>query len=338
MSAIHQANRWSSRALQVGGTVSKRLATGIKTVVEVGEHLAITTSTVSNSILFWRFEETKRKLATLANQQHALQTSEERLHALLSNASDVILIVDANGIVQYQGPSSTKICGYRPDQLHGTPWMALIHPDDVTHADLLFSQSLECPSLNMAIESRVRYADGTWYTCEVNTNNLLHDPNVGGVVITMRDVSDRKRYEEQLTRLAFHDPLSNLPNRALFTASVQHSLTRAVYSHKHTAIFFLDLDNFKLINDSLGHRVGDQLLIAVAEQIRSSVRPTDTVARLGGDEFTVLLEDLDDINQAIHVAERILKNLQLPFVVEGQQIFTARKHRHCIQYAGEQST
>ncbi|MDQ3855099.1 MAG: EAL domain-containing protein, partial [Chloroflexota bacterium] len=126
---------------------------------------------------------------------------------------------------------------------------------------------------------------------------------------------------EQLAHQAFHDTLTDLPNRALFLDRLEHSLTRSVRDYRLVAVLFMDLDRFKSINDTLGHSVGDQLLVAVGQRLRERLRPTDTVARLGGDEFTVLLEDITDVRGATRVAERVLQAFQMPFVIGDHELF-----------------
>jgi diguanylate cyclase (GGDEF)-like protein len=166
------------------------------------------------------------------------------------------------------------------------------------------------------------HADGSWRVIEATANNLLDDPSVRGIVINSRDATERKAFEEQLSHQAFHDPLTDLPNRALFTDRLGHALARADRHPESVAILFLDLDNFKVINDSLGHKAGDELLVSTAERLRRCLRPGDTVARLSGDEFTVLLEDMPDRREAIRLAERIARRMGEPFVLKGREAFT----------------
>jgi diguanylate cyclase (GGDEF)-like protein len=169
------------------------------------------------------------------------------------------------------------------------------------------------------VEWRIRNRDGAWVHVEAIGNNLLADPRVGGIVLTMRSVMERRQLTEQLRHQAFHDSLTNLANRALFRDRVHHALTRRV-NRRPVTVMFLDLDDFKLINDSLGHEAGDRLLATVAERLRASLRPHDTAARLGGDEFAVLLEDTS-ANEAAGVAERIMDLLRLPVLLDTSEVF-----------------
>jgi diguanylate cyclase (GGDEF)-like protein len=157
---------------------------------------------------------------------------------------------------------------------------------------------------------------------ETLRTNLLKDPNVKGIVLNTRDISERKQFEEQLSHQAFHDQITGLANRALFQDRVSHALERQTRDGSPVAVLFMDLDDFKTINDSLGHAAGDQLLVALAERLVGRLRTADTAARLGGDEFGVLLEDGgDDGLTAADVAGRILETLEEPFDLDGTEVY-----------------
>ena len=253
----------------------------------------------------------------------ALQQSEARFRALAQHSSDVIVIVDADANIQYHTPSLRQVFGYGSDDLRTLQLLDLVHPDDRAHAQAFFAQTLARPGVSPPVEWRMRHVDGSWRYAETLGNNLLDDPNVGGVVLNTRDVSERKGLEQQLAHQAFHDALTRLPNRALFMDRLEHALVRAERHHQHVAVLFLDLDNFKFVNDSLGHAAGDDLLIEVAQRLRQCVRPHDTLARLGGDEFTILLEAVHDEYVAESMAQRIWNALQTPFTIDGQVVFTS---------------
>jgi diguanylate cyclase (GGDEF)-like protein len=143
---------------------------------------------------------------------------------------------------------------------------------------------------------------------------------IDGLVLNARDVTERTTLESELAHRAFHDSLTELPNRALLHDRLGHALARGARSSLATAVLFIDLDNFKVINDSLGHQAGDRLLVTVAQRLRAAVRPGDTAARLGGDEFTVLLEDLSDSADAMNVAQRFLQQLRVPMNLDGHSV------------------
>jgi diguanylate cyclase (GGDEF)-like protein len=154
----------------------------------------------------------------------------------------------------------------------------------------------------------------------VTTTNLMHEPTLEGIVLTLRDVSERTNLEEELKHQAFHDALSGLANRGLFQDRLEHALARAARSKTSLAVLFLDLDDFKLINDSLGHTAGDALLVAVAGRLSASLRSGDTAARFGGDEFAVLVEETTGPEEACQAAERLIAALCAPLVIEDHQI------------------
>ena len=150
--------------------------------------------------------------------------------------------------------------------------------------------------------------------------NLLDDERVTGIVLTARDVDDRRAFEEQLRHRAFHDPLTQLANRALFYDRIEHALTREARDEQHVAVLFVDLDDFKVVNDGMGHAVGDEILVGVAGRLRGCLRSADTAARLGGDEFGVLLEHVAGPNEVVQTAERILAGFDEPFIVHGEAV------------------
>ncbi|MCC7370724.1 MAG: EAL domain-containing protein [Chloroflexi bacterium] len=164
---------------------------------------------------------------------------------------------------------------------------------------------------------------------------VLPLPN-GQLIVIVRDISERKRSEEELTRLAFHDTLTGLPNRARFIVRLQEALSQAGTDGRPLAVMFLDLDNFKVVNDSIGHEAGDQLLIAVAERLQTSLRPGDTIARFGGDELAVLVEGLADPGEAVRVAERIRKVLRPPISLSGHEVFVTASVGIAIGTPGEE--
>src|SRR5215213_2054953 len=247
--------------------------------------------------------------------------SEERFRSLVQYSSDIITILDTDGTVHYVSPAVERVTGYRPEEQVGTNAFDSVHPDDRKQALNTFAEVLKRPGLHPPLEFRVPHKDGSWRYLEHVVNNLVDDPAVRGVVVNSWDVTERKALVEQLSYQAFHDLLTGLPNRALFMDRLEHASSRANRRGSKVAVLFTDLDNFKVINDSLGHEVGDQLLVAVAERLKACLRPEDTAARLGGDEFTILVEDIAGIGEVVQIAERIAETLQPPFALEDQEVF-----------------
>ena len=250
-----------------------------------------------------------------------IQAREARFRSLVANANDVIRVVDRNGIILYESDPVRHVLGYDPAELIGTNGFDLLHPDDVDIYPL-FEQMLTQPGVaTPPVEVRMRHADGSWREIEGTGRNLLDDPAVRGLVVNYRDVTDRKRLEAELQHRALHDPLTELPNRALFEDRVEHALrSQGRHAGQTLGILFIDLDDFKVINDGLGHRVGDAALVATAQRLEAAARAADTCARLGGDEFGILLEALASPDEAYAVSTRILDALRKPVTFEGTSV------------------
>jgi diguanylate cyclase (GGDEF)-like protein/PAS domain S-box-containing protein len=262
-----------------------------------------------------------------------LATSEQRFRALVQNSSDVFLILKPDGTVDYQSPAVERVLGYPPGERLGRQIFELTHPDDLGFVKAVIAELMQSPGAVRTIELRSRHADGSWRTLEATGHNLLADPMVNGIVVNYRDISERKVLERQLIHEAFHDPLTGLANRALFIDRVDHALTRRD-EPKRLAVLFMDVDDFKTINDSLGHAAGDLVLVAVAERLRGCLRPEDTVARLGGDEFGVLVEDAE-AGLPHELAGRLLGALRNPFEISGKQVHIQASIG--LAYAGDDS-
>jgi diguanylate cyclase (GGDEF)-like protein/PAS domain S-box-containing protein len=272
-----------------------------------------------------RFDDTRRlseeNKRVSSGAQAAVRASEERFRSLIQNASDVVTVLDADGIRRYVSPSVERMLGYGPDELIGTSFFASVHPDDAGRVMTFHLERLANPLLTAPIEFRYRGKDGAWHHLEASFNNLLREPLVGGIVVNARDVTERKLFQERLAHQAFHDPLTGLPNRALFMDRLEQSLGRPDRGQTPLAVMFLDLDRFKVINDSLGHAVGDALLIEVGKRVSSCLRPGDTVARLGGDEFAVLLEGVLEEADATSIAERMIDLFRQVLALEGHDVY-----------------
>jgi diguanylate cyclase (GGDEF)-like protein/PAS domain S-box-containing protein len=269
-------------------------------------------------LLFAAFSGASR---LLARQNRDLRRSEERFQSLLRNSIDVQLIADAGGRITYESAAVERVRGYRPEDRIGRNILDDVHPDDREWAAQMVRDVARLPGSQVAAEVRVRHADGSWLVIEAVAKNLLDDPAVGGVVVNYRDVTARKSLEDELKRQAFHDSLTGLANRALFADRLQHAISRAERAPAALAVLFVDLDDFKTVNDSLGHSEGDLLLIAVADRLRAGVRASDTIARMGGDEFAILLEDPIDGETPVEVGQRLLAQLEPPFVHGGKELF-----------------
>jgi diguanylate cyclase (GGDEF)-like protein/PAS domain S-box-containing protein len=247
--------------------------------------------------------------AILSEEMHQRE-SEQRFSSLVQHSSDLIVVIEPDTTVKYVSPSVQRILGYEADEINGARFADYVHVQDVDRA---LSAIIERPEVmqptSEAFECRFRHANGTWLHFEILLTNLMGVENVSGIVLNSRDVSERKAFESQLRHQAFHDPVTNLANRALFTDRVEHALARMTRDAGGIAVLFIDLDEFKVINDSLGHAAGDDVLFDVGKRLLRCVRTMDTVARFGGDEFAVLLEDTYQEHELAEVADRILQSL-----------------------------
>lgn len=265
--------------------------------------------------------EARLTVERVEREQALLRASEERFRALVRHASDVIAVTDSSGKRTYISPSIQAALGYELDELLGGKIEDLVHPDDLEKRIAAFQRTVATPGEQCRVEFRIRHADGSWRVWDTVSTNLLHEPAVAGIVINARDITERKAFGEQLERQAFHDALTGLANRALFMNRLEHALLSRTRGEGQAAVLFLDLDRFKVVNDSLGHEAGDRLLVAVAQRLVTCVRPEDTVARFGGDEFSLLLENVAIVRDVAHAAERIFSALREPFDLGGQEVF-----------------
>jgi diguanylate cyclase (GGDEF)-like protein/PAS domain S-box-containing protein len=256
----------------------------------------------------------------------ALERLNHQHEMILNSAGEGIFGLDSRGKVTFVNPAAVRMTGWKAVELLGRPLHDVLHH---TKPDGTQSPDEGCPILATLLDGTTRSRDdevfwrkdGTSFPIEYTSTPIFEGDEIEGAVVTFRDITDRKALEEKLQHQAFHDTLTGLPNRALFSDRLQHAVARTQRHGGKFAVLFLDLDNFKIVNDSLGHDAGDELLVGVAGRLRASLRPEDTAARLGGDEFALLLEDLADVGEATRVAKRIADKLRVPFVLDGQETF-----------------
>jgi diguanylate cyclase (GGDEF)-like protein/PAS domain S-box-containing protein len=258
------------------------------------------------------------RMAGVIRQQ---ERSEARWSSLVQNSSDVVMLVDDDGTIRYVSPSVRRVLGHPDAELTGTALARLLEANEATRVLRMLAELEDAGSAApVPIQLRMRGRDGQLLEVETLAANLLADPSVGGIVLNMRDMSERKAFERQLERHAFYDMVTGLPNRALFRDRVDHALAHCRRGGRTVAVMFMDLDDFKIVNDSFGHAAGDALLREVGERLTTCLRASDTAARLGGDEFAILIEDSNDRADAAEIAERILRALEAPFLVEGREL------------------
>jgi diguanylate cyclase (GGDEF)-like protein/PAS domain S-box-containing protein len=263
--------------------------------------------------LFYLRQALATGVVATAQANHAKRAAEARLSVLIRNSADVIAIVAADGAMSYLTPSAERVFGLPAEALIGRPIADLVAAEDRARLREFITRDLAQAGVSATIEARIPRGGDQQRIVEIHGTNLQEEPTVGGHLLNLRDTTDRKGIEEQLRRLAFHDQLTLLANRALFHDRVEHALAVNKRSYGGVAVMFIDLDNFKKINDNLGHDQGDKVLRTSAQRLSQCTRTGDTVARLGGDEFAVLLENLDGQQVVIEIAARMVEALQEPF-------------------------
>jgi diguanylate cyclase (GGDEF)-like protein/PAS domain S-box-containing protein len=260
-----------------------------------------------------------REIADRVAARAVLERSEARFRSLAQHSSDIVAVLDDSGSVSYMSPSSAHVLGYEPEELLGGGLARVVHEED----RLVLSGQLPMLATSgrtaRTTELRVTAADGEEKTLELTVSDLRHEPSVVGIVLNAHDITDRKALERDLRHRTLHDDLTGIGNRVLFRERVEHALSGRADDATTTAICFVDLDDFKTINDGLGHDAGDEVLSIVAHRLTSFLRAGDTAARLGGDEFAILLERTDP-QAALEVAERLLAELREPVEMGGRTV------------------
>ncbi len=243
--------------------------------------------------------------------------SETYFRTLVQNTADVILIVDGLDRIRYASPSATEVLATDPTDARV---YEVIESDDRDRLAEMLNAVRAGESVPPGTDLRALGANRPEVLLEVHCRDLRADKTVAGLVVTMRDVTERRQLERELKRQAFHDSMTGLANRVLYADRLQHALARGARDGSVVGVLFIDLDDFKGVNDTLGHSVGDQLLIAVAQRITGALRADDTAARLGGDEFAALIENVRDPGAVEEAAARILAALAPPVRIGAHEV------------------
>lgn len=328
--------------------VSKLLtATGQITAGQIG-----TTITHKDKTEFGRLAENfnamsiglKESYDTLNNEiterirtEDKLRESEERYMLAAQGANDGLWDWDLISNKIYFSPRWKSMLGYNDDEIKDTinEWIRHIHPNDIVQVETELKTHIEGLTPQFQSEQRMRHKDGTYRW--IHTRGLAVRNEFGKayrMAGSQTDITERKVIEEQLTHDAFHDSLTNLPNRALFMDRLTHAIRRKTRKNENLfAVLFIDIDRFKVINDSLGHLAGDQLLIKASQSFIECLRPSDTVARFGGDEFAILLEEITDTNDVTALIKRVQGTLLQPFKLSGHEVFITLSIGIAFSYA-----
>ena len=241
-----------------------------------------------------------------------------RYRSLVEHGPSVTGTIDVHGSVSYVSPAFLRVFGQRAQRVEGRPWRDMVHLSDIRKAEAVCEEARTAPGTSATLEVRVRSSDVGWRWCEATVTNHLTDPDIAGLVVGLRDISVHKETQLELSRQALHDPLTDLPNRARLLERLEVAIDRA--GEESLAVLFIDLDRFKEVNDSLGHDVGDELIVIVGKRICQAVRPGDLVARFGGDEFVVVCEQLTSREDGSKLAERLVTVLSAPVVVGSHEV------------------
>ncbi len=264
-------------------------------------------------------EQKESLMAQKVEAEVAVRNSEDRFRSLIQNSSDVTMILGTAGSFRYVSPAIRELLGYEPDELVGLVATDFIAEEDRVQVRQTLGTDFQSQAGTAALEFRMVRKDGTECDVEAVVTNQMDRPSVAGYVANVRDVTDRKRFEALLAHRALHDPLTGLPNRQLILDRADQMLVRARRTGEPLAAYFIDLDNFKDANDSLGHGAGDRLLQAVAGRLHGLLRASDTVGRLGGDEFVILAEGMSLSGGPDVIADRIRAVLKPPFSIQGHE-------------------
>ncbi|WP_404427997.1 diguanylate cyclase domain-containing protein [Ureibacillus chungkukjangi] len=263
-----------------------------------------------------------RDITSRKKAEEALQQSEEQYRLIAENMSDLVGVVDTKGVILYASPSHEHVLGYSPKEIEGNPGIELMHPDDMEKMKSKYKKRVT-EMEDHSIEFRMKHKKGHWVWIEAHIKQLLDERNyVLRIQFVGRDITERKIFEEKLNYMAFYDALTGIPNRRLFQEKLMQIIKETNRYERKFAIIYMDIDDFKGINDMLGHDAGDELLKQFAKRVQFCLRESDTFARQGGDEFTILLCEIKEEQDAVIIAERILAALQNPWTISNYEFTT----------------
>lgn len=267
---------------------------------------------------------TDRKLAI-----KKLKESEEKYRLIADNMSDLVSIIAPNGKLKYASPSYTYILGYNPENYKNKLAFDFIHPDDIKEISDKFSSLVEAKG-KKTLEFRHKHSNGDWIWVEAKASAVLDEnKNLFHILVVARDITERKLFEKKLKHMAYHDSLTGLPNRRFFKSTLIQAINDSYKTEKKLAVMYMDIDRFKIINDTLGHDIGDELLCQFSNRVKRCLRSGDLIARFGGDEFCILVT-INEKEEAVAIAQRILRTFQKEWEIQTHRFYTTSSIGICF--------
>jgi diguanylate cyclase (GGDEF)-like protein/PAS domain S-box-containing protein len=297
------------------------LATNAERLRRFGSILTLIVGGIFLMLLLRRAERARHRLIVSKTQKTNLQESERRFASLMSESSDLVTVLDRDGRVTFQSSSIEEMLGWTAKDVVGHDICEFLAEGDAHNVHAVLTQAELLPDSRRSVDFQMRRSDGDLMSVEAVVSGRFDDPDIAGCLLNIRDRSERLVLEEALRHQAFHDPLTRLPNRALFEDRLVHAFDRTWRGGHSLCLLLADLDYFKDINDTYGHALGDAVLIEVAGRLTHGVRAEDTVARLGGDEFAVLIEEVTGELDGARAADRIITALAEPIVIGDIEVF-----------------
>jgi len=252
--------------------------------------------------------------------EQALKRSEEKYRLIAENMTDLVSIMDEDGVFSYLSPSYLQVLGYEPEALEGTSLFKLAHPDDLMSNMVSFSEMIDS-SETKTVEYRHKHMYKGWIWVEAKGTPFYDEEKQDWrILVVTRDIEKRKQLQDKLNELAYYDELTGLAKRTLFIEQVNRSLKESKLIIRKLALIYMDLDKFKVVNDTFGHAAGDELLKQFAGRVQSCLRDSDVMARQSGDEFTILVSDIKDENVVENIVKRISQSLERPFQIGSHRL------------------
>jgi diguanylate cyclase (GGDEF)-like protein/PAS domain S-box-containing protein len=251
-----------------------------------------------------------------------LEEIHEKLQSLIHYSHEIIGILNSDGTIVFESPSVEAVLGYTVEEITGENFFDLMHPDDLQFKKSKFNEILNRPNTPFKIELRLKHKNGEWRDFEVICTNLLHTSSVKGIICNIHDITEMKKQRLEIQYMAYHDYLTELPNRRAFENGVDLEIRLANIDKRKFAVLILNLDGFKFLNDSFGHDIGDLLLIEIARKLKNALNKSiKMMARISGDEFAILTTNLQDVHSIEQIAKDALQVFELSFDIKDYNLF-----------------